>query len=80
VNRILKKDGLVFLSVPNGYNDSRNIIDFYNKNKKVAKSTSGHIFFFQKETFKLLFEKTNLEVLSKKSGSIKRGLRNIGIL
>ena len=78
--RIIKNDGYFFLSVPNGFNDSRNIIDFYNSEKLPAKSISGHIYFFQKQTLLKLFKEIGFEIVNKKTGSIKRGMRNIGYL
>lgn len=78
--RIISKNGVLFLSVPNGFNDSRNLIKYYNEEQKPAFSNNGHIYFFQKKTLMLLFEMTKFEVVSQKTGSIKRGLRNIGWL
>lgn len=78
--RILRDDGYFFLSVPNGFNDSRNIIDFYNSEKLPSRSPNGHIFFFPKQTLLKLFSETGFEIISKKTGSLKRGLRNTGFL
>ena len=44
--RIVKPDGTFFLSVPNGLNDSLDLIDFWKEEKKPARSKNGHIFFF----------------------------------
>ncbi len=78
--RIIKNGGHLFLSVPNGFNDSRNIIDFYNSEKLPAKSISGHIYFFQTQTLSKLFNEIGFEIVNKKTGSIKRGMRNIEYL
>jgi 2-polyprenyl-3-methyl-5-hydroxy-6-metoxy-1,4-benzoquinol methylase len=78
--RIIKDDGYLFLSVPNGYNDSRPLIEFYKLKKVPTKSISGHIYFFPKETLLKLFKDFDFEIISKKTGSIKRGMRNIGLL
>ncbi|MDZ7767049.1 MAG: class I SAM-dependent methyltransferase [Melioribacteraceae bacterium] len=78
--RIIKNDGYLFLSVPNGYNDSRNLIKFYEEENKPARSKSGHLYFFQKETFYKLFETTGFKILKSKTNGIKRGLRNLEIL
>jgi SAM-dependent methyltransferase len=78
--RIIKKDGKFFLSVPNGYNDSLSLINFYEQEMKPARSKDGHIFFFSKKTLEILFGKTGFRIESKKTYSIKRGLRNTGIL
>lgn len=78
--RIIKPDGIFFLSVPNGFNDSLDLIDFWKEEKKPARSKSGHIFFFPARTLLMLFEQTGFEATSKKTYSIKRGFRSIGYL
>lgn len=78
--RILKPDGMVFLGVPNGHNDSRGLIRYYQKYHEAGCHASGHIFFFQKETFNHLFKATGFEVCEVKTVGIKNGLRNIGVL
>lgn len=78
--RIIKPDGYLFLSVPNGHNDSRTLIDFYRLENLPARSVNGHIFFFPRETLLMLFDRMQFAVEKKKTGSIKRGLRNIGYL
>ncbi len=44
--RILKPDGVFYLSVPNGFIDSRDLITFYLRVKIPARSKNGHVFFF----------------------------------
>ena len=78
--RTIKDDGYFFLSVPNGFNDSRSLIDFYNSEKIPARSMSGHLYFFPRQTLLKLFKETGFEVIQNKTGSIKRGMRNIGYL
>lgn len=78
--RILKPDGYFFVSVPNGLNDSRNLVEYYLLEHESPRSFSGHIFFFPGETLINMFDKAGFNIESKKSGSIKRGLRNIGWL
>lgn len=78
--RIIKPDGHLFLSVPNGTNDRRNLIAFYESEGLPARSVSGHIFFFARDTLLMVFEKVGFAVQRKKTGSIKRGLRNVGYL
>ena len=78
--RVLKPDGIFFLSVPNGYNDSLDLIDFYKAEKKPARSKSGHIFFFPAKTLLRLFNDHGLVIQKKKTYSLKRGLRNAGVL
>ena len=78
--RILKPGGRFFLAVPNGVNDSRNLVEFHRSEGIAARSPSGHIFFFPARTLQMLLDRLGFTVLSKKTGSIKRGLRNAGIL
>ncbi len=78
--RILKPDGVFYLSVPNGAVDCRDIIDFEREEQKPARSKQGHIFFFLDVTLLRIFRKLGLEVISQKTYSIKRGLRSIGVL
>lgn len=78
--RIIKDDGYLFLSVPNGYNDSRNLIRFFEEENKPARSKSGHLYFFQKQTYLKLFEETGFKIQKAKTNGIKRGLRNIEVL
>lgn len=78
--RIIKSDGILMLSVPNGFNDSLPLIDFYNSEKVPARSKDGHIFFFSDRTLAEILKETGFEIKKKKFYSIKRGLRNIGLL
>ncbi len=78
--RIIKPDGIFFLSVPNGFNDSLDLIDFWKEEKKPARTKSGHIFFFPARTLQMMFRNTGFEIESKKTYSLKRGFRNIGYL
>ena len=61
-------------------NDSRNLVDFYGTEGIPARSPSGHIFFFPARTLLMLFERFGFAVKTKKTGSIKQGLRNAGLL
>lgn len=79
-HRILQPNGIVILGVPNGYNDSRGLIYYYNKFKQAGCHSSGHVFFFQKPTFEYLFAKTGFDVVKTETVGIKNGLRNIGLL
>jgi SAM-dependent methyltransferase len=74
--KFLKNDGILYLSVPNGENDSLELIDYYNEEKRAPVSKSGHIFFFPASTLKYMFKKLDLEAVISQTYSIKRGLRN----
>ncbi|HTX19517.1 MAG TPA: class I SAM-dependent methyltransferase [Bacteroidota bacterium] len=78
--RIIKPDGVFFLSVPNGYNDSLDLIDFFRAEHVPARSKNGHIFFFRAKTLQRLFETFGFAVEKQKTYSMKRGLRSYGIL
>lgn len=78
--RIIKPDGVFFLSVPNGFNDSLDLVDFWKEENKPARSKNGHIFFFPARTLLMLFEQIGFEVKVKKTYSLKRGFRSIGYL
>ena len=78
--RIVKPDGRLYLSVPNGYNDSREIVDFHRLENQPSLSNKGHIFFFQARTLLEIFDRSGFLVISKKTYGIKRGLRNLGWL
>ena len=78
--RIVKPGGVFYLSVPNGFNDSLDLIDFWKQESKPARSKNGHIFFFPARTLMMLFARTGFEVETKKTYNLKRGFRNIGYL
>lgn len=78
--RVVKPDGILFLSVPNGFNDSLDLIDFHKMENKPARSKNGHIFFFPARTLISLIERSGFEIEKKKTYSLKRGFRSIGYL
>jgi len=75
--RIIKPDGVFYVSVPNGFVDSRDLISFYNEEHKPARSKHGHIFFFQKQTLLYLFSKIGFEIIKRQTYGWKRGLRSV---
>jgi 2-polyprenyl-3-methyl-5-hydroxy-6-metoxy-1,4-benzoquinol methylase len=78
--RIIKPNGIFYLSVPNGYNDSLDLIQFCNSEQQPARSKNGHIFFFRDRTLLRLFDEIGFTVEKKKTYSLKRGMRSIGYL
>ena len=78
--RILKPDGVFFLSVPNGFNDSLDLVDFWKEENIPARSKNGHIFFFPARTLLMMFGQIGLEIETRKTYSLKRGFRSIGYL
>ena len=79
-HRILKPNGFIFLNVPNGFNDSRGLIQYYNKNHEAGCHASGHIYFFQQPTLQYLFKTTGFNIANSSTVGFKNGLRNIGLL
>jgi len=78
--RIIKPDGIFFLSVPNGYNDSLDLREFSRVEHRPARSKNGHIFFFRAETLHTLFDRYGFTVEKKRTYSLKRGMRSFGLL
>jgi len=78
--RIIKPDGRFFLAVPNGANDHLPLVAFHQGQGIPARSHSGHLYFFHQETLKTMLAQTGFRIVRTETGSIKRGLRNRGIL
>jgi len=76
--RVIKPDGMVYLAVPNGFVDSRDLIAFYNEEQLPARSHQRHIFFFQKHTLLYIFDKIGFAITKKQTSGWKRGLRSVG--
>jgi len=76
--RIIKPDGIFYLSVPNGFNDSLDLINFYEIDNMPARSKNGHIFFFPARTLIRLFDHAGFVIAKKKTYGLKRGLRSMG--
>ncbi len=78
--RVIKPDGTFYLSVPNGFNDSLDLIDFYRLEGKPARSKNGHLFFFPAKTLLWLLDQSGFKIVEKRTYSVKRGMRNVGYL
>lgn len=78
--RILKMDGVLWLRVPNGYNDSRSLVRAYQEHGILGRHAAGHIYFFQKKTFAYMFEAAGFSVLESETKNFKAGIRNMGWL
>lgn len=76
-HRILKPDGLLYISVPNGFVDSRDLITFYNEEHTPARSKHGHIWFFQKQTLLYLFGTIGFRILKQQTYGWKHGLQSV---
>lgn len=77
--RMVKTDGIMYLSVPNGFVDSRDLIAFYRSEKQPARSKSGHIFFFPARTMLKILEETGFLIEKTHTYGIRRGLRSLGL-
>lgn len=76
--RIIKTDGFLHLSIPNGLTDSRYLLNFFESENLPPLSKDGHLFFFPKETLLEIFEKTGFKIVESGTISIRRGLRSLG--
>lgn len=77
--RIIKPDGFLHLSVPNGLTDSRYLLNFYKSENQPPLSKDGHLFFFPKETLLFILKKTGFEIVESGTISVRRGLRSLGL-
>ncbi|MDQ6984050.1 MAG: class I SAM-dependent methyltransferase [Ghiorsea sp.] len=78
--RIIRDDGLLYLSVPNGLADVQNLIDYYNKYNKAGFSGAGHIYFFSIAALNKLFKSCGFQVEKSYSVNFKKGLRSLSVL
>lgn len=76
--RVLKPDGFLHLSIPNGLTDSQSLINFYESEKTPPLSKDGHLFFFPKRTLLQMLEKTGFEICGAGTISVRRGLKTLG--
>lgn len=67
IHRILKKEGLLFISVPNVYG----IITRIMKNKSQHYDGNGHLNYFNKKNLKTILEKNNFEVITFKTDGFR---------
>src|SRR5262247_528501 len=65
--RVIKPDGMVYLAVPNGFVDSRDLIAFYHDAQQPARSHQRHIFFFQKHTLLSMFDTIGFTITKKQT-------------
>jgi 2-polyprenyl-3-methyl-5-hydroxy-6-metoxy-1,4-benzoquinol methylase len=78
--RVLKREGILHLSVPNGANDVLELIEFYRREGKPAFSHKGHIFFFSARTLLWMIDAAGFVIVRRGTHGFKRGLRNAGLL
>lgn len=76
--RIIKADGFLHLSIPNGLTDSRYLMNFFESENSPPLSKDGHLFFFPKKSLLQIFNRTGFEIAESGTISIRRGLRSLG--
>jgi 2-polyprenyl-3-methyl-5-hydroxy-6-metoxy-1,4-benzoquinol methylase len=76
--RIIKPEGFLHLSIPNGVTDSRYLLNFFVSEKRPPLSKDGHLFFFPKNTLLQILEMTGFRAVEAGTISIRRGLRSLG--
>lgn len=77
--RIIRDDGLLYLSVPNGLADAKNLIEYYQKYHEAGFSGAGHIYFFSKDTLNQMFKSCGFQVEKSYSINFKKGLRSLSV-
>jgi SAM-dependent methyltransferase len=78
--RIIAPGGTMYLSVPNGFVDSRDLVTYCQLEGPPARSKSGHLFFFPARTLRRLIEDAGFEIREARTYGIRRGLRILGYL
>jgi SAM-dependent methyltransferase len=78
--RLLRPDGQLYLSVPNGLAESAGLAHYYQIEKEPVRARNGHLFFFSPDALQLLFRESHFRVLSSRTYGIRRGLRSLGYL
>ncbi len=78
--KILKPDGTLYLSVPNGLSDMQGLIKYSTLYDAPAFSGAGHIYFFSPSCLKFMFKDTGFRIDKAYSCNFKKGLRNFSIL
>lgn len=77
--RILKNDGTLYISVPNGSADLQAKLNSYSKNQIPSTTNTGHIFFFPSVALNLMFEKSGFKICKTYSFGFKKGLRSFNL-
>lgn len=78
--RIIAPGGTLYLSVPNGFVDSRDLITFCRLEGPPARSKSGHLFFLPRHTVLKVIHDSGFAIQRSRTYGIRRGLRMLGVL
>jgi SAM-dependent methyltransferase len=76
--RLLAPGGALYLSIPNGDVDSRDLVTFFRAEGRPARSKSGHIFFFPGTTLRRVVADAGFAIAESHTYGIRRGLRILG--
>lgn len=79
INRILKDDGEIFITLPQGKMDLNYFLT-ESKKRKIPVSYSFHLFFFEIKTLKNILKETGFEISRLRYVNFIEGLRDIGLL
>jgi 2-polyprenyl-3-methyl-5-hydroxy-6-metoxy-1,4-benzoquinol methylase len=77
--RIIKPEGTMLLSLPNGRSDRQGLLDYWRSFAKPPCHASGHIYFFSQKSLYLLARDTGFEITGSKTYAFKQGLRSLGL-
>lgn len=75
--RIIKPDGLFFLSLPNGRADRQGLIDYWKLYQEAPGHASGHIFFFSSVGLINMLKCAGFKVVETRTYAFKQGLRSL---
>lgn len=78
--QLLKNNGHIYLSIPNGHIDSVGLIDFFQKTGVKARSPNGHLYFLNKTALLALLDHSGFLIESSGTYGIKHGLRMLKYL
>jgi SAM-dependent methyltransferase len=76
--RILREEGKMYLSVPNGPADSAGLVRYYRVERQPARSKDGHLFFFSQNALQYLFQQSGFRIISSRTYGVRRGLSALG--
>lgn len=77
--RVVKDDGIFFLSLPNGLADRQGLIDYNRKYQRPAGHESGHIYFFSSKGLVALLRRAGFKLIRAESYAFKQGLRSLSL-
>lgn len=78
-NQILKKDGMVWCSTPNGVQDGA-VLKTANKQGTVLNLLENHFFYYKPRTLKKIFESCGFKILKSYCEGLKHSLTDFGLL